>query len=124
VAVVHPDGYVEIRDRSKDVIISGGENISSVEVERVLERHPGVLEAAVVARADETWGQVPVAFVCLRDGWSVQEQELKDHVRDHLAGFKVPKEVRLVELPKTSTGKIRKNVLRGWVADGAPSLPD
>ncbi|MGD9525601.1 MAG: AMP-binding protein, partial [Pseudonocardia sp.] len=121
VAVVHPDGYVEIRDRSKDVIISGGENISSVEVERTLERHSDVLEAAVVARPDDTWGQVPVAYVSLRPGASVTEQELRDHVRTYLAGFKVPKSVVVVDLPKTSTGKIRKNVLREWASDGTPT---
>jgi fatty-acyl-CoA synthase len=116
VAVVHPDRYVEIRDRSKDVIISGGENISSVEIERTLERHPDVLEAAVVARAHDTWGQVPVAYVTLRTGSSVTSQELRDHVREHLAGFKVPKQIFVQDLPKTSTGKIRKNVLRELAA--------
>ncbi len=111
-AVMHPDGYVEIRDRSKDIIISGGENISSVEVERVLAAHPDVVECAVVARPDERWGEVPVAFVVLRDGAAQDADELVAHVRSRLAGFKAPKDVVFGELPKTSTGKIQKNVLR------------
>ncbi|HZD38932.1 MAG TPA: acyl--CoA ligase family protein [Actinomycetes bacterium] len=110
--VVHPDGYVEIRDRAKDVIISGGENIASVEVERRLDSHPAVLESAIVGRPDEKWGEVPVAFVTLRPGASTSAGELIEHVREALAGFKAPKEVRFGDLPKTSTGKIQKNVLR------------
>jgi fatty-acyl-CoA synthase len=111
-AVMHPDGYVEIRDRAKDIIISGGENISSVEVEHVLAAHPAVLEAAVVATSDETWGEVPVAFVTLVPGTEVTAQELVAHVRSRLAHFKAPKAVVFTELPKTATGKIRKSELR------------
>jgi fatty-acyl-CoA synthase len=111
-AVHHPDGYVEIRDRAKDIIISGGENIASVEVERVIDAHPDVLESAVVGAPDEKWGEVPVAYVTLRRGASVAPEELAAHVREHLAGFKVPREFRFSELPKTSTGKIQKQVLR------------
>jgi fatty-acyl-CoA synthase len=113
-AVVHPDGYVEIRDRLKDVIISGGENISSVEVEGALLRHPAVQEAAIVGMPDETWGEAPHAFVVLRAGCSATEAELRAFTREHLAHFKCPKAVRFVpELPKTATGKIQKYVLRG-----------
>ncbi|MGE5131778.1 MAG: AMP-binding protein [Gemmatimonadota bacterium] len=113
-AVMHPDGYAEIRDRAKDIIISGGENIASVEVERVLDSHPAVLESAVVGRPHELWGEVPVAFVALRPGASATPEELTGHVRARLAHFKAPKEIILVtELPKTSTGKIQKHVLRG-----------
>jgi fatty-acyl-CoA synthase len=112
-AVVHPDGYVEIRDRFKDVIISGGENISSVEVEGCLLRHPAVREAAVVGMPHERWGESPHAFVVLRDGAKATEDELKRHVRDHLAHFKTPQWVSFVEeLPKTATGKVQKFVLR------------
>ena len=111
-AVVHPDGYIEITDRSKDIIISGGENISSVEVERVLDAHDAVLESAVVGRPDELWGETPVAFVTLRSGASATEQDIIGHVRDRLAHFKAPKQVVFAELPKTSTGKIQKNLLR------------
>jgi fatty-acyl-CoA synthase len=111
-AVMHPDGYVEIRDRSKDIIISGGENIASVEVERVIDSHPAVVESAVVAKPDETWGEVPVAYVVLREGASVDQAAIVEHVRSRLAGFKAPKEVVFGDLPKTSTGKIQKNVLR------------
>ena len=113
-AVVHADGYVEIRDRLKDVIISGGENISSIEVEGVLLRHPAVLEIAVVGLAHEQWGEAPHAFVVLRDGASLDFDELRQFARERLAGFKVPKGMTIVpELPKTSTGKIQKYVLRG-----------
>jgi fatty-acyl-CoA synthase len=113
-AVVHPDGYVEIRDRLKDVIISGGENISSVEVEGTLLRHPAVQEAAIVGLPDEKWGEAPHAFVVLRAGCSATEAELRAFAREHLAHFKCPKAVRFVpELPKTATGKIQKYVLRG-----------
>ena len=112
-AVVHPDGYVEIRDRFKDVIISGGENISSVEVEGCLLRHPAVLEAAVVGMPHEKWGEAPHAFVILQDGAEATEDELKLHVRDNLAHFKTPKWVSFVdELPKTATGKVQKFQLR------------
>jgi fatty-acyl-CoA synthase len=113
-AVVHPDGYVEIRDRIKDVIISGGENISSVEVEGVLLRHPAVQEAAVIGLPDERWGEAPHAFVILRPGASAEAEELRQFARDRLAHFKAPHTVTFVtELPKTATGKIQKYVLRG-----------
>jgi fatty-acyl-CoA synthase len=113
-AVVHPDGYVEIRDRLKDVIISGGENISSVEVEGVLLRHPAVQEAAVVGMPDVQWGEAPHAFVVLKAGQSATAQQLHTFLRDHMAHFKVPKSFTFVtELPKTATGKIQKYILRG-----------
>ena len=112
-AVVHPDGYVEIKDRAKDIIISGGENISSQEIEEVLYRHPMVFEAAVVAMPDDKWGEVPCAFVCLKEeGARVEERELIDFCKSAMASFKAPKKVVLGELPKTATGKIRKNFLR------------
>jgi fatty-acyl-CoA synthase len=114
-AVIHPDGYAEVRDRIKDVIISGGENISSVEVEGVLLRHPAVQEAAVVGMADERWGESPHAFVILKpDAAPPSEDDLRQFLRDRLAHFKVPQSVTFVtELPKTATGKIQKYVLRG-----------
>jgi len=113
-AVVHPDGYIEVRDRFKDVIISGGENISSIEVEGVLLRHPAVLEVAVVGMPHEKWGESPHAFVVMRPGCSASEQELREHARASLAHFKVPTGFHFVsELPKTATGKIQKFVLRG-----------
>ena len=111
-AVKHSDGFIEIRDRSKDIIISGGENISSVEVESTLYQHPAVLEAAVVARKDDTWGETPCAFVGLKDDKQVTEQELIDFCRQHMASFKAPKTIVFSELPKTSTGKVQKFVLR------------
>jgi fatty-acyl-CoA synthase len=112
-AVVHPDGYIELRDRKKDIIISGGENISSIEVERVLYRHLAVLEAAVVGVPDDRWGEVPKAYVVLRPGQAATEDELVAFCRQHLAHFKCPRRVEfLPELPKTSTGKIQKFVLR------------
>jgi fatty-acyl-CoA synthase len=118
-AVVHPDGYVEIRDRIKDVIISGGENISSVEVEGTLLRHPAVQEVAIVGLPHEKWGETPHAFVVLRDGGDTSEADLIAFVRDRLAHFKAPHGVTFVtELPKTATGKIQKFVLR----QGAPNL--
>jgi fatty-acyl-CoA synthase len=110
--VLHPDGYIELKDRSKDIIISGGENISTIEVESVLYRHPAVLEAAVVARPDETWGECPCAFVTLKDGADASEAEIIAFCREHLARFKAPKSVVFGPLPKTSTGKIQKYVLR------------
>jgi len=110
--VRHPDGYIELKDRAKDIIISGGENISSVEIENTLYRHSNVLEAAVVARPDEQWGETPCAFVTLKPGSSISEGELILFCREQLAGFKVPKSIIFQELPKTSTGKIRKNILR------------
>ncbi len=117
-AVVHPNGYVEIRDRLKDVIISGGENISSVEVESALYKHPAVALAAVVAKSDEKWGEVPVAFVELKSDQSGDEAEIIAFCRNHLAGFKCPKAIHFGELPKTSTGKIQKFVLRESVRSG------
>ena len=115
--VMHPDGYVELRDRAKDIIISGGENISSVEVESALTEHPAVLEAAVVAAPDEKWGEVPIAFVTLKDGASVTEADLIEHARRRLARFKAPKRVVFGPLPKTATGKVQKNVLRAGLRD-------
>jgi len=118
-AVVHPDGYVEIRDRIKDVIISGGENISSIEVEGTLLRHPAIQEAAIVGLPDEKWGETPHAFVVLKDGQSATEAEIIEFTRDRLAHFKAPRGVTFVpQLPKTGTGKIQKFVLR----QGSPNL--
>jgi fatty-acyl-CoA synthase len=120
-AVVHPDGYVEVRDRLKDVIISGGENISSVEVEGALLRHPAVQEVAVVGLPDEEWGEAPHAFIILKTGAAATEAEIRQFARDHLAHFKVPKTVRFVDdLPRTATGKIQKYVLRAGRASIAP----
>ena len=110
--VLHPDGYIELKDRSKDIIISGGENISSVEVENALYQHPDVLEAAVVARPDEKWGEHPCAFVTLKEGRSLTVEEVIAFCRSRMAGYKVPRTVVFSDLPKTSTGKIRKNELR------------
>ena len=110
--VLHPDGYIELKDRSKDIIISGGENISSVEIENVLYQHPEILEAAVVARPDEKWGETPCAFVVQKPGAVVNEQQVLEFCRSKLAGYKIPKKIVFSELPKTSTGKIRKSVLR------------
>ena len=110
--VQHPDGYVEIKDRAKDIIISGGENVSTLEVEEVLYRHPAILEAAVVARPDETWGETPCAFVTLHNTDGASEQDIIDYCRGHLAKFKVPRHVVFGPLPKTSTGKIQKFALR------------
>jgi len=113
-AVIHPDGYTEIRDRIKDVIISGGENISSVEVEGVLLRHPAVQEVAIVGLPHERWGEAPHAFVVLKAGATATETELRDYTRDHLAHFKAPQGIKfLPELPKTATGKVQKYLLRG-----------
>ncbi len=110
--VVHPDGYIELKDRSKDIIISGGENISTIEVEGVLFQHPEVTEAAVVARPDEKWGETPCAFIALKEGSAVTEKDLMDFCRQRLAHFKCPRTVVFGPLPKTSTGKIQKYVLR------------
>ncbi|TAD90733.1 MAG: acyl-CoA synthetase [Alphaproteobacteria bacterium] len=110
--VMHPDGYIELKDRSKDIIISGGENISTIEVEGVLYRHPAVLEAAVVARPDEKWGETPCAFITLKDASSVSEQEIIQFCRERMAHYKIPRTVVFGPLPKTSTGKIQKYVLR------------
>lgn len=111
-AVMHPDGYIELRDRKKDVIISGGENISSIEVEQVIARHPAVLEVAVIAVPDVRWGEVPKAFVTPKPGASVTPEGIIAFCREHLAHFKCPQHVEFGELPKTSTGKIQKYVLR------------
>jgi fatty-acyl-CoA synthase len=111
-AVMQPDGYVKIKDRSKDIIISGGENVSSLEVEDVLYRHPAVLAAAVVAMPDEKWGETPCAFVEVKPGVSVDEKQIVEFCRQHLAKFKAPRAVVFGELPKTSTGKIQKFMLR------------
>jgi fatty-acyl-CoA synthase len=111
-AVMHPDGYIELRDRAKDIIISGGENISTIEVEQALVHHPDVLEAAVIAIPDEKWGERPKAFVTLRDGASLDADELIAFSRERLAGFKAPSEIEFGELPKTSTGKVKKYELR------------
>ncbi len=116
-AVWHEDGYVEIKDRSKDIIISGGENISSIEIENVLYRHPAVLEAAVVARPDEKWGEAPCAFVTLKDGETLTEAAVIDFCRDNMASFKAPRTVVFGPLPKTSTGKIQKFILRAKARD-------
>ena len=111
--VMHPDGYIEIKDRSKDIIISGGENISSLEVEEVLYSHPKILEAAVVAKPDDQWGETPCAFVTLKNqDVATTPDEVIDFCRDHMAHYKIPKTVVFLELPKTSTGKIQKHVLR------------
>ena len=115
--VMHEDGYIEIKDRAKDIIISGGENISSIEIEGALYRHPAVLEAAVVARPDEKWGETPCAFVTLKAGEQVSEQDLIEHCRDLLAHFKAPKTIVLTDLPKTSTGKVQKTILRERARD-------
>jgi fatty-acyl-CoA synthase len=112
VAVWHPDGYVEIRDRNKDIIISGGENISTIEVEQAVARHPAVMEAAVVAIPDEKWGERPKAFVVLKKGQEATEEEIIDFCKEHIARFKAPEAVEFTELPKTSTGKVQKFVLR------------
>jgi fatty-acyl-CoA synthase len=111
-AVVFPDGYIKIKDRSKDIIISGGENISSIEVEDVLYRHPAVMYAAVVAMPDQKWGETPCAFIELKESSSVSAEDIISHCRKHLAGFKVPRAVVFGEVPKTSTGKIQKFALR------------
>ena len=111
-AVMFPDGYVKIQDRSKDIIISGGENISSIEIENTLSKHPSVSIAAVVAKPDEKWGEVPCAFIEMVQDKPVTEKELIDFCKETLAGFKVPKKVVFCELPKTSTGKIQKFELR------------
>ncbi|MDA0978881.1 MAG: acyl-CoA synthetase [Proteobacteria bacterium] len=112
IAVVHPDGYIQIKDRSKDIIISGGENISSIEIEDVLFRHPRILEAAVVARSDEKWGEHPCAFVTPMAGETLTVEEVIEYCREHLARFKVPKTVIFGPLEKTSTGKVQKYKLR------------
>ena len=114
-AVMHPDGYVELRDRKKDIIISGGENVASVEVEQVIASHPDVMEVAVVGRPDERWGEVPIAFVTVKEDRDLSEDEVIAFVRERIAHFKAPKAVHFGPLPKTSTGKVRKHELRGRV---------
>ena len=111
-AVMNPDGYIKIKDRSKDIIMSGGENISSIEVEDVLYRHPAVMAAAIVAKPDPKWGETPCAFIEIKPGATVTAEEIVAHCKEHLAGFKVPRAVVFGELPKTSTGKIQKFELR------------
>lgn len=111
-AVWRDNGYIQIKDRLKDVIISGGENVSSVEVENTLYKHPAVLAAGVVAKPDEKWGEVPMAFIELKPGETATQAEITSFCREHLAGFKTPKAVEFGELPKTSTGKIQKYILR------------
>jgi fatty-acyl-CoA synthase len=110
--VLHADGYIQLKDRSKDIIISGGENISSIEVEDVLYKHPSVQAAAVVAKPDEKWGETPCAFVELRPGKSASSEDIIEWCRQGMARYKVPRHVVFVELPKTSTGKIQKFKLR------------
>jgi fatty-acyl-CoA synthase len=112
IGVMHPDGYIELRDRKKDIIISGGENISTIEVEHTLVKHPAVLECAVVSMPDEKWGEVPKAYVALRPGQRATEAEISAFCRERLAHFKCPKSIEFIELPKTSTGKIQKFKLR------------
>ena len=119
--VQHPDGYVEIKDRAKDIIISGGENVSTLEVEEVLYRHPAILEAAVVAKPDETWGETPCAFVTLHSNEGASEQEIIEYCREHLARYKVPRHVVFGPLPKTSTGKIQKFALRDLISQDIPT---
>ncbi|WP_276807743.1 acyl-CoA synthetase [Castellaniella defragrans] len=118
-AVMYPDGYIKIKDRSKDIIISGGENISSIEVEDVLYRHPAVLAAAVVARPDERWGETPCAFVELKPDAQITAEDIIAHCKAHLAGYKVPRHIVFGEVPKTSTGKIQKFELRQRAAQSA-----
>ena len=110
--VWHPDGYIELRDRAKDVIISGGENISTMEVEKVIMEHPGVLEVCVVGVPDDQWGEVVKAFITPRDGVEIEADEIIEFSRERIARFKAPKHVEFGELPKTATGKIQKFVLR------------
>jgi fatty-acyl-CoA synthase len=117
-AVIHPNGYFEIKDRSKDVIISGGENISSVEVENVIYRHPDVAEVAVVSAPDSKWGEVPKAFVTLKPGAKTSAEDLINFCRENMARFKVPKHIEFRELPKTATGKILKYELRNKEWEG------
>jgi fatty-acyl-CoA synthase len=116
--VMHPDGYIQLKDRSKDIIISGGENISSIEVEDALYKHPSVAASAVVARPDDKWGEVPIAYVELKPGKTATEAEILDHCRSLLARFKVPKSIIFAEIPKTSTGKIQKFKLRDMAKTG------
>ena len=114
---MHIDGYIQLRDRAKDIIISGGENISSIEIESCLYAHPSVLACAVVARPDEKWGETPCAFVELKPGMQVSEADLAAHCREQLASFKVPRTIVFGDVPKTSTGKIQKVPLRAAAKD-------
>lgn len=111
-AVIHPDGYIQLKDRSKDIIISGGENISSIEIEEVLHKYSDVVTAAVVAMPDEKWGETPCAFVELDPNSQASEADIEDWCRQHLAGFKVPRHYVFEVIPKTSTGKVQKFALR------------
>ena len=115
-AVMHESGYIEIKDRLKDIIISGGENISSVEVEGVLHRHPAVSIAAVIAKPDEKWGEVPCAFIELKSGENASEEDLTNFCKENLAGFKRPKQFIFCEIPKTATGKLQKFELRKQIS--------
>ena len=117
-----PDGYIELRDRAKDIIITGGENVASVEIEKALAEHPAVLETVVVGRPDERWGEIPVAFVVLRKGMSATKEELIEFVCERIARFKAPREILFEELPKTSTGKIQKYILRRRFGGGQDRL--
>ena len=116
--VIHEDGYIQLKDRSKDIIISGGENISSIEIEDVLYKHPAVVAAAVVSMPHEKWGETPCAFVELNDNNSVNEDELSQWCRDNMASYKLPRKFIFEEIPKTSTGKIQKFTLRDRVRNG------
>src|SRR5699024_363341 len=118
-AVWHPNGYVEIKDRLKDIIISGGENISTIEVESTLYHHPAVLEAAVVAKTDERWRELPCAFITLKPGYESTAEDIVKFCRDHLAGFKIPDAVVFLDLPNTSTRKVQKFVLRDWALEAS-----
>ncbi|EJW12475.1 putative AMP-binding protein [Rhodovulum sp. PH10] len=120
--VMHPDGYIQLKDRAKDIIISGGENISSIEVEDALYKHPAVQAVAVVAKPDEKWGETPCAFVELREGQQASEEDLLDWCREHLARFKCPRQVIFTEIPKTSTGKIQKYKLREMAKEMAAAV--
>ena len=121
--VWHPDGYIELRDRAKDIIISGGENISTIEVEQTIVSHPAVLECAVVSMPHEKWGERPKAFVTLKPGATASSEEIIEHVRSSIARFKAPDEVEFVDaLPKTSTGKIQKFVLRDTLWEGGKRI--
>jgi fatty-acyl-CoA synthase len=115
--VMHPDGYIQLKDRSKDIIISGGENISSIEVEDALYKHPAVAAAAVVAKPDEKWGETPCAFVEIKAGENVTADDLIAWCRDNLASYKCPRHIVFTELPKTSTGKIQKFKLRAMAKE-------
>jgi len=111
-AVLYPDGYVQIKDRSKDIIVSGGESISSLEIEEALYKHPAIMTAAVVAKPDDKWGETPCAFLELKDGYNLTAAEVVAHCRAHLARYKVPRYIAFCDIPKTSTGKIQKFELR------------